>query len=95
MEIVYTCPLGSECEEAKDGKIYRCRWYVKLVGTDPQTGNPIDEFRCTQEWSVIMDVENTQQVKQTGAAIESFRNNMVAQNNVLLNSTTKLINGID
>lgn len=66
MDIIYTCPLGSECEEAKDGKIYRCRWFVKLQGVDPQNGSPIDEFRCSHEWSIIMSVENTQQQRQTG-----------------------------
>ncbi len=84
MEVEYTCPLGHTCEEAKDNKIYRCRWYVMLRGTDPQTGEDIDEFRCSQEWAIIMNVENTQQVRQTGAAIESFRNEMVTQNNQML-----------
>lgn len=86
MDVVYTCPLGSECETAKDNKIYRCRWFVKLVGNDPQTGNPIDEYRCSQEWQVIMNVENTQQVKQTGASIDSFRNEMKKDNIAMLNN---------
>ena len=100
MEVVYTCPLGHTCEEAKDNKVYRCRWYVKLRGTDPQTGEPVDEFRCSQEWAIIMNVENTQQVRQTGAAIESFRNEMVNQNANLLTglqqaSKNKLIKNED
>ena len=92
LEVVFTCPLGSKCEEIKDNKIHRCRWFVKLQGANPQTGEPIDEFRCTEEWSVIMNVENTQQVRQTGAAIESFRNQMVKDNKLMLeNSNIKKI----
>ena len=30
METVLTCPLGSVCEEAKDGKIHRCRWLTRM-----------------------------------------------------------------
>jgi len=39
-----------------------------------------------------MNVENTQQVRQTGAAIESFRNQMVKDNKLMLeNSNSKKI----
>ena len=28
MDVKVTCPLGSECEEIKDNKLHRCRWYI-------------------------------------------------------------------
>lgn len=74
MEIIYTCPLGSQCEVIKDNKLHRCRWYVKLKGKDPQSDQEIEEFRCTEEWSVLLKVENSLFQRQTGAAVESLRN---------------------
>jgi len=91
MEIKYTCPLGSECETAKDNILYRCRWYIKLRGKDPQTGDPVDEFRCAYEWNVLLAVENTGAVSGVQAATESFRNEMVNQNANLL---TGLVNSV-
>lgn len=84
MEIEYTCPLGSKCEEAKDGKLHRCRWFVKLRGKDPQSSQEFDEYRCSMEWAPILMVEHSLFEKQTGAAVENFRNVMVAQNSQLL-----------
>ena len=80
VEVEYTCPLGHKCEEARDGKIYRCRWYVSMIGVDPQTGDQIDEFRCVNEWIPVLLVESTKVGNQTGAAVESFRNEMSKQN---------------
>lgn len=84
MEVVYTCPLGSECEVVKEGKLHRCRWFVKLQGSHPQTGAALEEYRCTEEWSVIMQVENTKVTHEVGAAVESFRNEMTRQNAKLI-----------
>ena len=83
MEVVYTCPLGSECETAKKDestgkmKLYRCRWYVKMRGKDPQSDNEIDEFRCSMEWMPLLQVEHSLFDRQTGAAVESLRNNVI------------------
>lgn len=74
MDIVYTCPLGSECETAKDGKLHRCRWFVKLRGKDPQSEQELDEFRCAMEWMPVLQVEHSLFERQTGAAVESMRN---------------------
>ena len=38
IEVEFFCPLGSTCEEVKDGVIKRCAWYTKMVGLDPNTG---------------------------------------------------------
>ena len=57
-----------------------CAWFVKLAGTDPNTGKPVDEFGCAMAWMPMLLIENAQQSRQTGAAVESFRNEMVKQN---------------
>lgn len=80
IETVMTCPLGSKCEEVKDNKVYRCVWHIKMVGTNPTTGETMDEYGCAMSWLPILLVENSQQQKQTSAAVESFRNEMVKAN---------------
>lgn len=77
IETVLTCPLGSKCEEIKDNKIHRCAWYTQLAGKDPLTGNDVDKWGCAMAWTPILMVENSMQQRNTKAAIESFRNEMV------------------
>ena len=82
MEIktVLTCPLGSKCEEIKDGAIHKCAWYIKLAGTNPTTGETLDEQGCAMSWMPMLLIENSQQQRSTGAAVESFRNETMQAN---------------
>lgn len=64
-----------------------CAWFVKINGFNPNTGQQIEEWGCTVSWLPILLIENSQQQRQTGAAVESFRNEMVQQNI----ETTKLL----
>ena len=63
----------------EDGKqvLLRCPLYVKLIGKDPQTGQPVEEWRCAIAWLPMLLVEGSKETRQTAAAIESFRNEMV------------------
>lgn len=62
---------------------HRCTMYVQLQGTNSNTGQSVNEWGCSIAWLPILLVENSQQTRQAGAAIESFRNEMVQQNNQL------------
>lgn len=77
-----TCPLGHKCEEAKDGAIHRCAWFVQMAGQNPQTGEMIDEKGCAMSWMPVLLVENSRVSRGTSAAVESFRNEMVKANEV-------------
>jgi hypothetical protein len=93
MEIktVLTCPLGSKCEEIKDGAIHRCAWFIALAGKNPTSEEQIDEKGCAMSWVPILLIENSQQQRSTAAAIESFRNEMVNANtssHILLSAAT-------
>jgi hypothetical protein len=59
-----------------------CAWFLKISGKDPQSTKEIDEWGCSMAWLPIMMIENSQQQRQTGAAVESFRNEMVKANEV-------------
>jgi hypothetical protein len=54
----------------------RCPKLVNIKGVNPNTGAEIDEWGCTDSYQSILTIDNTNQVRQTGAAIESFRNEM-------------------
>lgn len=88
IEVVLTCPLGSVCEEIKDNKLHRCRWYTCIAGRNPQTGEDINDWNCAIAWEPLLLVENAMTNRGQTAAIESFRNETVEQanttNNILL-----------
>ncbi len=77
VQVEFTCPLGSECEEIKDGKIFRCMWYTKVVGQDANTGETVDDWSCAISWMPTLQIEMSNTNRQTGSAIESFRNETV------------------
>ena len=52
----------------------QCAWITQIRGTHPQTGQEIDEWGCAVNWIPTLLIENSQQQRQTGAAVESFRN---------------------
>ncbi len=90
MEIrISACPLGAKCEEVREIKneqvLFRCPWFVKLRGKDPQSDLEIDDWKCAIAWQPILSIENAQQSRQTGAAVESLRNEMVKGQNNFLN----------
>lgn len=78
------CPLHSfePCRQLD------CAWFTQVRGTNPNTGKEVDEWACAIAWMPMLMIENSQQQRQTGAAVESFRNEMVKANEV---STTVLL----
>ncbi len=68
------CPLTADpCME------HGCEWYTHIIGANPQTGEQIDKFGCAVVFLPMLLIENSQQQRQTGAAVESFRNEVVRQ----------------
>lgn len=61
-----------------------CMQWIQVMGTNPNTGQELNDFGCAVAWLPILLIEGSQQTRQAGAAIESFRNEMVSQNEVLL-----------
>ncbi len=71
------CPLLK-----KDCVGIKCSWFTQVRGTNPNTGKEVDEWNCAITWLPVLLIENSQQQRQTGAAVESFRNEMVKANEV-------------
>lgn len=74
------CPLlKRECLEdgsIVDGELQSCRFWVRISGKDPSTGKDVDQGDCSIAWMPVLLMENSQMQRQTGAAVESFRNVM-------------------
>ena len=69
------CPLlKKKCVE------YKCRFWIQVMGKNPNTGKDVSEFDCAITWLPMLLIEGSQQTRQAGSAIESFRNEMVKLN---------------
>jgi|19_taG_2_1085344.scaffolds.fasta_scaffold79168_2 hypothetical protein len=66
------CPLiKKKCKE------HGCKFFIQVYGKDPQTGLDINGWDCAITWLPTLLIEGSQQTRQAGAAIESFRNEVV------------------
>lgn len=52
-------------------------WHTKIKGTDNNTGEEVDRWDCAMSWLPPLLIENSNQQRATGAAVESFRNETV------------------
>ena len=81
------CPLiKKDCIENK------CAWYQQIRGINPNTGEPVDEWQCAVNLLPLLLIENSKQQRSTAAAVESFRNESVVQNNTLTQVLAHAIN---
>lgn len=72
---------GTYCPLVKKECIgLQCSWFTQVRGTNPNTGQEVDEWACAIAWLPILLIENSQQQRSTGTAVESFRNEMVKAN---------------
>ena len=83
------CPLiGEECMQLK------CAWFTHIRGNNPQTGMDVDEWGCAVTWLPMLLIENSQQQRQTAAAVESSRNESVRdseENRELINKVASVM----
>jgi hypothetical protein len=77
------CPLlKSSCVEAK------CMFWTHVRGTSPQ-GGEVDMPDCAIKWLPMLLIEGSKVGRETGAAVESFRNEMVKSNAIALTLQAK------
>lgn len=70
------CPLLK-----KDCISLQCAWFSQVRGTNPNTGKEVDEWACAIAFMPMLLIENSNQQRHTGAAVESFRNEMINSQN--------------
>ena len=78
------CPLmGKECIEdgsIDNNELVKCRFWINVQGENPQTGEIVNHHDCAMAWMPVLMIENSKVNRESGAAIESFRNEMVRAN---------------
>lgn len=92
LKVKDNCPLNNfePCKQLD------CAWFVQMRGTDPNSGKEVDEYACGIAWLPMLLIENAAQARASGAAIESFRNEMVKgakESQKMLQATMELQNG--
>ena len=76
MEVENNCPING----FEPCKKLQCAWFIELRGNNPQTGEDMSEWGCSIAMLPVLLIENGRQTLHAGAAIESFRNEMVKAN---------------
>jgi hypothetical protein len=67
--------LARKC---RDGVVNEyCQLWTNVRGRDPQSGELIDRWGCADAFAPMLATEAAQQMRQVGAAVESFRNEVV------------------
>ena len=85
------CPLmgGEPCVEdgsVRNGELVACRFWVYVHGKHPQTGEDIRNGDCAIAWTPVLMIENSKVNRETGAAVESLRNENVTTGQQITNA---------
>lgn len=57
---------------------HACPWWLHIRGTNKNTGDDVDNWGCAIGFLPMLLIENAQMQNRAGAAIESFRNELVS-----------------
>lgn len=90
------CPLmgGEECVQdgsIRNGELVSCRFWVIVQGKHPQTGETINNGDCAMAWTPILLIENSKVNRETGAAVESLRNENVTTGTQITNALMQAV----
>lgn len=72
---------------------HKCPLWILIRGKNPQGEEIIDTWNCSLAWLPVLLIENSKEQRHTGAAVESFREEMVRANEntlVALSSPVKI-----
>lgn len=103
------CPMMQrQCIEdgaLVNGELHSCRFWIHVMGKDPQSGINKDLWDCAFAWMPVLLIENSNQQRETGAEINKLRNEIVPPVNMTngimaqmlsgFNGTARLIGDVD
>lgn len=56
---------------------FKCKFWQNVRGTSPQTGQEVDEWECLFVIQIMLQIEQSKQMRGVAASIDSFRNETV------------------
>src|SRR5262252_5175565 len=57
---------------------HTCPWFIRVIGKNPQSEEMMDNWHCAIAVLPMLLIENAMVQRQTGAAVENMRNDVVA-----------------
>jgi hypothetical protein len=90
------CPMrgGEPCVEdgaVSNGELVKCRFWITVMGQNPQTGETVNNGDCAIAWMPVLLIENSKVNRETGAAVESMRNESVTTGQQLTNAIVQAV----
>ena len=85
--------MGGECIEdgaMRNGELVSCRFWVHILGRNPQTGETLNSGDCAISWMPVLLIENSKVNRETGAAVESLRNESITASQQVAGAINKL-----
>jgi hypothetical protein len=67
-----------------------CPWFTRVIGKNPQSEELMDNWHCAIAILPMLLVENAQMQRQTGAAVETMRNDIVASASEMVSTAIQL-----
>jgi len=80
---------GEPCVEdgaIRNGELVQCRFWIHVQGQNPQTGETVNNGNCAMAWMPVLMIENSKVNRETGAAVESMRNEGVTTGQQITNA---------
>jgi hypothetical protein len=69
------CPYTGFTKTCFDGVTkHHCPKWIQLQGKHPQTGDPVNEYNCSDAWLPMLLIENANESRKASASTDSLRN---------------------
>jgi len=72
-----------------------CSMYMHMMGSNPQTGQPVDQFGCAIAFTPVLIIENSGQQRGACASIDSMRNVIDKANGINEAVTKEMVNAVN
>lgn len=72
---------------------HRCRWFQKIEGKNPQTGEPVEPWDCAVPMLFVAVLENAKQQRDTRKAVVELHETMTEAKNGLLGAAQRALKG--
>lgn len=63
--------------------LHCCQLWQQIIGADPNTGEQINRWGCSDVFANMLRIENAKEIRQAAASIDRFNNDMAIMNGVI------------